>query len=193
MSADDPLEPSTRTLLRRGRAGDLNALDRVFARIHAAVRRWARGRVPRGTRSVAETHDFVQDAAVGVWKQIDHVQLQMPGDLEAYIRTAVRNRILDEARRLQRQPESTTANSAIPTALPSALDELMNAELWQRYRAALSQLTREEQEAVIARFEMGYSYEQVAAVLNKSSAAAARMAVNRALARLKTIAATTSR
>ena len=53
-----------------------------------------------------------------------------------------------------------------------------------RYREALSRLSREDQECLIARLEMGYSYGEVATLLGKPSTDAARMAVTRAFARL---------
>ena len=41
-----------------------------------------------------------------------------------------------------------------------------------------------DREAIIARVELGFTYEEVAAALGKPSANAARMAVERALVRL---------
>jgi RNA polymerase sigma-70 factor (ECF subfamily) len=54
----------------------------------------------------------------------------------------------------------------------------------QRYEQALARLRPEEREAIIARVEMGYSYERLAEALNKPSPEAARKAARRALIRL---------
>jgi len=45
-------------------------------------------------------------------------------------------------------------------------------------------LKPEEREAIIARIELGYSYEELAAALNKPTADAARKTAQRALVRL---------
>ena len=49
---------------------------------------------------------------------------------------------------------------------------------------ALQQLRSVEREAIIARVELGYGYEELAVALGKPSPGAARVAVTRALARL---------
>ena len=53
-----------------------------------------------------------------------------------------------------------------------------------RYERALNRLRAEEREAIIARVEMGYTYEELSEVLGKPSAEAARKAAQRALLRL---------
>ena len=51
-------------------------------------------------------------------------------------------------------------------------------------RAALERLRPEEREAIVARVEMGYSYDELAQVLGKPTPDAARKAAQRALVRL---------
>ena len=57
-------------------------------------------------------------------------------------------------------------------------------EALERYEAALARLRPEDREAIIIRVELGCPYAEVAAALGKPSAAAAHMAVSRALIRL---------
>ena len=52
------------------------------------------------------------------------------------------------------------------------------------YEAALGRLRSSDREAIVGRIEMQYSYEELATVLNKPTANAARVAVARALKRL---------
>ena len=54
----------------------------------------------------------------------------------------------------------------------------------ERYEAGLKRLRRADRQAILASIELGYSYDQIALVLNKPSAEAARLAVRRALLRL---------
>ena len=65
----------------------------------------------------------------------------------------------------------------------SPLEAAMGAEALARYDSALAVLADSEREAVIARIEMGCSYQEIATLLDKASPDAARMTVARALAK----------
>src|SRR5262245_50619779 len=58
-------------LLALVRAGDDEALNRLFERYAPALRRWASGRLPHWARDLAETQDLVQDTLLQVFKKID--------------------------------------------------------------------------------------------------------------------------
>jgi DNA-directed RNA polymerase specialized sigma24 family protein len=60
----------------------------------------------------------------------------------------------------------------------------MDAETRARYEAALRTLDADERAALLGRMEHGGSYADLARLLGRPSAGAARMAVSRALARL---------
>jgi RNA polymerase sigma-70 factor (ECF subfamily) len=185
VTPDSDSQSSTRTLIQRGRAGDGSAWDRVFGRVIDRLRRWAHGRLPQSARGAHETVDVVQDAAAGVWKRMDQLDLRRPGDLEAYVRQAVINRIRDEARKGYARPRAVELEDRYVDDAPSPLGEVLSKEAWERYQQAFAALDVTDREAVIARVDMGYSYEQVAAITGKSTAGAARMAVTRALERLR--------
>lgn len=175
---------TTKSLVRRTQAGDAHAADRLFRRLLAAIHRWSHGRLPRGSRGLVDTADMAQEVAIGAWRNLDRVSLKRPGDLEAYVRQAVWNRIRDEARRVQRLPDTEQLSSAVPASGTSPLEQSISSQQFSEYRAALAQLTSAEREALIARLELGYSFQEVATLLGKPSADAARMVVNRAFDRL---------
>ena len=75
-------------------------------------------------------------------------------------------------------------DTGIPDAGPSPLEEAIGREATERYENALSRLKPEDREAIIARVEMGYDYEQMAEALQKPTPDAARKAAQRALLRL---------
>jgi RNA polymerase sigma-70 factor (ECF subfamily) len=54
----------------------------------------------------------------------------------------------------------------------------------ERYESALQQLRLDDQDAIVAKLELGYAYGEIAVMLGKPSADAARVAVSRALVRL---------
>jgi RNA polymerase sigma factor (sigma-70 family) len=179
-----PSVDSTFDLLEQAKAGNREALDRLFARYLPTLRRWASGRLPRWTRDLMDTDDLVQETVWRAVKRVDSFESRHVGALQAYLRMAVLNRIRDEVRRRKRSPIPVELddNATDPSASP--LDMAIGEEAVDRYEAAMTRLRPEEREAIVARVEMDGSYQDVAEALGKPSVDAARMAVSRALLRL---------
>ena len=175
---------STFHLIERARAGDQQALERLFARHLKPLQRWTRGRLPRWARDLADTDDLVQDTLLQTFKRIEDFEPRRVGALQAYLRQAVLNRIRNELRRKGRQPHATDLDDIEVESAESPLEQAIGREAVERYEAALHRLTAEEREAIIARVEMGYSYEELAEALGKPTPDAARKAARRALVRL---------
>ncbi len=182
-SQKTPAESSL-DLLERARAGDASALDALMARHLPRLRRWASGRLPRWARDVADTQDLVQDTLLQTFKRIDRFESRGDGALQAYLRQGVLNRIRDEYRRAGRRPAAAELDSQAPDSAASPLEEAIGRQAVERYEAALQRLRAEDREAIIARIEMGFTHEELASLLGKPSANAARMALERALVRL---------
>jgi RNA polymerase sigma-70 factor (ECF subfamily) len=175
---------STFRLIDRARLGDQEALDQLFGRYLKPLQRWARGRLPGWARDLADTDDLVQDTLVQTFKRIDGFEPRHVGALQAYLRQAVLNRIRDELRRKRRRPQITELNGLEVDHAASPVEEAIGREAVDRYESALTRLRPEEREAIIARVEMGYSYEELAEALGRPSPDAARKAAERALVRL---------
>ncbi len=172
-------------LIRLVRKGDRAAAEALFARHLPRLHRWARTRISRSARHHVDTSDVVQDAAFNVFQRLDTFEPRHKGALQAYLRRAVINRLHDEHRRIARTPDDTSLPVDITDdARLSPFDELASAETIANYKRALATLPQPDQQAVVARIEMGYSYQQIALMLNRPSADAARMAVTRALVRI---------
>jgi RNA polymerase sigma factor (sigma-70 family) len=183
--AGSPGDPeSTFDLIARARAGDPQAVERLFARHLKPLQRWTRGRLPRWARDLADTDDLVQDTLLQTFKRIGDFEPRGVGALQAYLRQAVVNRLRDELRRKGRQPESTDLEGIEIDAGQSPLEQAIGREAVEKYERALQKLKPEEREAITSRVEMGYSYEELAQVLGKPTADAARKAAQRALVRL---------
>ena len=185
--SDRPPTPTTTLdLLQRARQGDQEALNELFTRNQAPLRRWARGRLPRWTRDLRDTDDLVQETLAQTLKHIDSFEHRHEGALQAYMRQALINRVRDEVRRVNRYPAVGGLEDADQHAVQSAspLEEAIGTEALERYEAALGRLRAEEREMIQARVEMQQSYQEIATAFGKSSADAARMAVSRALVRL---------
>ena len=180
---DEPAERSV-DLIRGARTGDAAALDRLLRRYVPPLRRWAHGRLPHWAREMLETDDLVQDAVLGTLHRVTEFEPERDGALNVYLRKALRNRIRDEIRRVHRRPASTTAGDSLPDDAPSPLEALVGQEALEEYERALEDLGDEQREAVVARVELGLSYQEIADQLGKPSADAARMVVARALLHL---------
>jgi RNA polymerase sigma factor (sigma-70 family) len=190
---DKPTDPSeaahvdlesTFSLLERARAGDQQALDLLFARHLQPLQRWAAGRLPQWARDLADTDDLVQDTLLRTFKRIESFEPRRVGALQAYLRNAVLNRLRDELRRTGRKPASTNLDGVDVEAADSPLEAAIGREKVDAYEKALERLKPEEQEAIIARVELGYSYQELALMLDKPTADAARKTAQRALVRL---------
>ena len=175
---------STFRLLERVRAGDQAALDALFARYLVPLRRWASGRLPRQARSATDTNDLVQDTLMRTLRKIEGFVPEREGALQAYLRQALMNRIRDELRRFRRRPSIEALDSGIVDDTASPLEQAIGTEALDRYEAALGRLATEDREAIIARIEMGCSYEELAQALGKPTPDAARQTARRALVRL---------
>ncbi len=171
-------------LLDLVRAGDARALDRLYARYIAPLRRFAHGRLPAAARDLLDTNDLVQETLMHSLKRIEAFEPQREGALLAYLRQAIVNRVRDEVRRRARRPVAESLDEQAPAAGQSPMDAAIGQEAVDRYESALQRLKAEEREAIVARVELGMSFDEVAAALDKPSADAARKAVSRALVRL---------
>jgi RNA polymerase sigma factor (sigma-70 family) len=175
---------STVRLIERAQAGDQDALDRLVARHLTPLRRWARGRLPKWARDLADTDDLVQDTLVQTFKRIGSFEVRGPGALQAYLRQSILNRVRDEIRKKSRRPDVTELDGLEVDGRRSPLEETISGEAIERYEQALATLRPDEREAIIGRVEMGYSYAELADALGKPSSEAARKAARRALVAL---------
>jgi RNA polymerase sigma-70 factor (ECF subfamily) len=192
MSRPPPPEPPapeeslniTTELLRRAKDGDRVALDSLMARYLPRLRSWASGRLPMRARSLVETGDLVQETLLRTIERLDHVEVRGPGGFQAYVRSAVLNRIRDHIRYVSRRPGPDGIPEDLVDPGPSPLELAMGAEVVARYERALARLTPDEQQLLHLRLELDYDYGEIASMTERPSRDAARMAVTRALRRL---------
>ena len=183
--ATEPLAPeATVELLNQARRGDAFALERLLERCMPPLRRWAHGRMPAAARGALESQDLVQETLIRVFQRLPAFEPRHPGAFRDYVWTTLWNCIRDIARTQKRRGPSEALDGAIAATTASPLEEAMGREVFARYEGAMERLRPEDREAVIARIELGLSHAEVAEALGKTSAAAAHMAVSRALMRL---------
>jgi RNA polymerase sigma factor (sigma-70 family) len=180
---DRKLESSVE-LVVKAQSGDSEALDQLLVRYLPRLRRWARGRLPWGLRTMLDTGDLVQEAMVKALPHLATLEIRSDRAVELYLQKAVSNRILDLRRRARRRPMREEMPEQVRAAGVSPQEAVVAAEAIEQFQAALASLKPEESRAIKLRIEKGLDYDQIAAQLGKPSADAARMAVSRAVMRL---------
>ena len=171
-------------LLRRAQGGQEQALDQLIERYLPQFRRWARHRLPGCARGAMDTDDLVQDTLLRTITNLKNFNPRGDGALQAYLHTAMLNRVRDEMRKTQRVARPVPIDTNEPDRRPSPLQVTIEHETYERYLRALNELREKDSQAIIARVELGQSWAEVADALGKPSRDAARVAVTRALRRL---------
>lgn len=159
-------------------------MERLFQRLLPVLTRWTRGRMPRWARGSLDTADLVQEAFANAFRRLDHLEPRRRKALQLYLQEAIRNRIRDEVRRVGRRGIAAEIDESLMTADPSPLTLAQRQEDAERYRRALSRIESEDQDLLVARMDLGWTYEQIALATGRRSADAARMAIRRALLKL---------
>jgi RNA polymerase sigma-70 factor (ECF subfamily) len=178
---------SSLSLLLRAQQGDTVALEALMARYLGRLQRWATGRVPAAARGLIDTNDVVQDALLNTFRQLDRFTPRHDGALMAYLRTAVANRIRMELRRSPTRGVTDVDPDSLPGSGPSPFETAVGQAALASYERALEALDEDDRAAIVARFEMGYSYDALARAINRPSAEAARKHVERAVRRLTAV------
>jgi RNA polymerase sigma-70 factor (ECF subfamily) len=177
----------TSDLLQQAKTGDAAALDALMARYLPRLQRWACGRLPAYARSLFDTCDLVQETLLKTLQSLDRIEGRGPESFQAYVRQAIRRRILDQIRCSSRRAGSEPVSDDLLDRGLSPLEEIVGVELFERYEKACAELREEEQLFLHLRIELELSYEEIAEAMNRPSPEAARMGVQRALRKLAEI------
>jgi RNA polymerase sigma-70 factor (ECF subfamily) len=183
-SGDTVAAESTVALIRRIRAGDADARERLLRRFLPLLQRWAHGRLPRHVRDMQETDDLVQVTLVKALGQLDHFESAGPGAFLAYLRQALLNQVRDEIRRHARRPEHAEMDVELsdPDA-PALIEQIVGGERVRAYEQALAALPKRQQGLIVMRVEFGMSYPEIAAEVD-GTPDAVRVMVARAIVQL---------
>jgi len=175
----------TMELIVLAKTGDDEATEALLERCLQPLRRWAHGRLPSAARGALDTDDIVQNVVVQWLRRLPHFEPTRVGAMQAYLRQSVVNRICDEVRRITRQPPPSELPDDLESEAPSQLELAIQAEDYDRYCRALTQLRPRERELIVARIEMQWTLAEIAERFHVASVEATRMAVMRAARRLK--------
>jgi RNA polymerase sigma-70 factor (ECF subfamily) len=174
----------TMELIVRAKTGDGDAIEALLQRCLPALKRWAHGKLPPAARGALETDDIVQTVIMQWLRRLPQFEPTQVGATMAYLRRSALNRIRDEVRRITRQPPPSELSDDVLAEEPTQLELAIQAEDYERYRAALMQLRQRDRELILARIEVGWSTAEIALYFGMPSAEAARMALLRATRQL---------
>lgn len=163
---------------------DIDARESLLREYVAPLARLASGLLPAYARGMTDTQDVVQDVLANTARRLGDIDCDEDGALLAYLRRAVRHRVIDEIRRATRRPRMDVLLDDCPAPGLSPLDAAIRAQNDRRVRMALCQLNARDRRAVLLRVRHGLSYDEIAPQLGCPTANAARIAVRRAVGRL---------
>ena len=175
---------ATFDLLHRAQEGDGDALEALFERYLPRLRVWAHNWLPYGARDLSETDDLVQEVFIRMLSRLEYFEDRGQGAFRAYLQKALKNRVRDEMRRAQRKPHMDHTLSGQEDGGVSAVEKAIGRENVARYEAALERVPSQYRAAIFHRFELGFTYQELADALRVPSADAARMLVQRGLKKL---------
>lgn len=184
MNEDDPHLQRTRDLVAGAKQGRRDALETLLARYRPRLERWATGRLPVSARSLLDTGDLVQETLLRALENLDTFEMRGPGAFEAYVRQSLLNRIRDQIRWARRRGAGRDGADNLVDRAPTPLENAIGADVVRRYEDAMAALDPEERQLLHLRIELHMEYEEIATLMGRPSAAAARLAIKRSLHRL---------
>lgn len=181
----DPASLSqTQQLLNDIQDGVPAARDALMRRCLPVLTRWARGRLPKYGRDLAETDDLVQISLVRAFNNIERFTAQREGAFLAYCRTILLSCVKDEVRRTQRTRQRLVLANSVQLSQAEGPDTIADVEELEAFEQAVDLLPEPKRSAVIMRVELGMDYADIAEELGRPSANSVRMLVQRALGEL---------
>ncbi len=193
---NSPFLSSTMRLLVASQDGDRKALDALFERCLPRVRRIVSLRIGTRLRSLYDRDDLVQGAMLRAFRGLSGFKEQSPAMFQNWLARCVESELVDTYRAehaKKRRGETEVALRTEDVMLSSIIDSRMPTPSWlarareleERVEAALLKMPKHHREAIILRHLCGYSYEEIADAMGFEREVNARMAVSRAVKRLR--------
>lgn len=178
-------------LLDRMRAGDAIAVHLFYERVEPFLRAIARRSLNAGLRRQVDSMDVAESAFRRVLEGSMRARFESEGRVLGWMATIVRNRV----RTLSRKVDGPGGGSYLPLldgALPEhgGVDPVASASAAEEvhdFQVAMERLPPSEREVIALRDFEELPYEEVARLMEKPSADAARKLHGRALKRLRKI------
>lgn len=189
------LSDVTLDLVSRAQSGDKEALDSLFRRYLPRVRLIAGLKLGWSTGRLGEIDDIVQESLLKAMTSLDQFKT---GEFRRWMNCIVGcviNDMADKVHAQKRDPsrerslddfgDESLSTFILAGDCPTPSAVLRGKELEERIEKALLRLPEAQREIIILRQLYGYSYAEVAAELGFAKEASVRVALSRALEKLK--------
>jgi len=154
-------------LVRLARTGDSNAFGELVTRFSAAVR----GLCLMRAADPARADDIAQQVFLTAWKRLPDLHDEAP--FWPWVEAITRNHLLNEWRRVQRERGLKQRYTVAWLAQNETEDAAGNAEILAQkvdvLRECVGTLPEKLQQLVAMRYDDGYSSEQIASLLGRTS------------------------
>lgn len=187
MSRDiDPAVEEQRLLAERAVAGDRVAMGQLLLDHFDGLTSFVSAKMPGQIGGVVEPTDIVQETLSAAWRDISRFEWRGAGSFAVWLRSIAEHRIFDAAKSLGRQKRggdfrrvAATARSSTESMLDifdqvaqddsTPLRKASRIEAARMMTMAMAELPDVQREALRLRYVEGYSYDQIADALERTS------------------------
>lgn len=154
--------------IKRARDLDQTAWDRLYRLAFPQVYRYVSSKV----RGATDAEDITEEVFLGALQTIGSLRASDEAGFLAWLFQIARFKLADHLRRQYRKPtDPLDPDFEIGDSAPTPEDEALREDDRRAVRAALVELTAEQQEVIVMKFALGYDNARVAALLGKSPGA----------------------
>ena len=196
-------DENTAELVRRAQAGDVDALNDLFARYHSQMVEIARRRIGPKLRRKEEPDDLAQTTFREATRDFKNYEYRGEGSLVRWLVQILQNKIRDKAEFYAAGKRNTSLETALDAPLdrqnpdsrgmePEARDlsvtrQVQRDERFEILRKALAELSPEYREAITLVFFQGLPLREAGQRMGGRTEDALRMLLRRAEAKLRDI------
>ena len=193
----------TAELVRKAQAGDVDALNDLFARYHSQMVEIARRRIGPKLRRKEDPDDLAQTAFREATRDFKNYEYRGEGSLVRWLVQILQNKIRDKAEFYSAGKRNTSLETALDAPLDaqnsdsrgmeleahdlSVTRQVQRDERFDILRKALSELSPEYREAITLVFFQGLPLREAGQIMGGRSEDALRMLLRRAEAKLREI------
>jgi len=154
--------PDLDPILARVARGDQGAFEQVYDRLAGAVY----GLIRKVLRDPAQSEEVAQEVLLEVWRNASRFDPSR-GSATTWVMLIAHRRAIDRVRSASAEAQRDQKSAAAAVSSPDEVADAVEANLdRERVRRCLSSLTDIQRESITLAYYGGYTYRQVAGLLN---------------------------
>ena len=136
--------------------------------------------LPAHSRSLLNTDDLAQEVLCRAVVSLEMFDPRHEGAFQGFLRQIMLNRVRDEVRSARRKPTDELIEDEHLRRIPLLWSWRLGKRHLNDTKLALQRLKPQDRELIVARCELDFSNDEIAALFDKPTPSAARVAVGRA-------------